>query len=97
MVKEENYYIDGHDLNDVRNSNEILVIESIKRIRGEFHEFDNCTIYLEDVYAASLNKLQPKYRQNVLMIDSSDVLDQDSVDKVARETFERVIKNPRHS
>lgn len=96
MFTVDDYYIDHHGLDEVRNANEILVIDSIKRLRGDFPDFDNCQICIEDVYAASLNQLPPHYKQNTLVIDARETPGKDKIDKVVREAFRKIIKNPRH-
>jgi len=96
MIREEDYYIDDHNLEEVRNSNEILVVKVMRRLRDEFPDFDGCQICIEDVYAASLNQLTPMYKQNTLVLDPGDLLPEDQVEPVVRMAYKRVIENPRH-
>lgn len=97
MFTVDDYYIDNHGLDEVRNANEILVIDAIKRLRSDFPDFDNCHICIEDIYAASLNQLPPQYKQNTLLIDESEVTNKKEIDKAVRKAFKKIIKNPRHA
>ncbi len=90
----------GFPLEDIRNTNEELVITKFNKLLAEFPEFCGCRDCVEDVYALSLNSLPPHYRQPRSMIETDEIGEvkkyEDGVEKKVRESIKKVIKSPHH-
>lgn len=61
-----------------------------------------CQLYVEDIYALSLNKLTPLYDQSTFKdrtfkgYDLTKILDREKVEKAVRKAASKVCKNPYH-
>jgi len=97
MSQLEDYHIAGHSLENVRNINEVQVVNAMKEKREEFPGFCGCPICLEDVYAAALNTLPAKYKQHSYVMNPSDTLPADQIADAVKAAFQRVIEHPRHA
>ena len=63
--KSEGYTIDGTRFNAIRNSNEPLVLDAMRKLLDRYPDFCGCDLCMQDVYAAALNNLPPRYAQEV--------------------------------
>ena len=95
-MKNGNYKIDDYSLENIRNLNEIEVIKAIQKVRNRIPDFCNCSICLEDVYAASLNSLPAKYIQTPSVVFKGKTSPEMIEDAVIA-AIEKVIKNPTHA
>jgi len=96
-LAENVYSIDGHSLTHVKNRNEKEVIETIKKLRIEFPDFCPCSLCLEDVYAAALNKLPPLYTQVSSFVFPLEKTPIEDIESAVYESFKKVTENPNHS
>lgn len=96
MQRDEKYYIGGYSLINMRNRNETRVIEAMKEILPDTHEFCGCEICLEDVYGATLNALEPRYKHHMTIILKDDVVTDEDIVKKVKEFIKKVSGNPNH-
>lgn len=96
MPTVEDYHIEGHSLEEIRNINELQVIAVMKDEIPKTDGFCACEICLEDVYAASLNMLPARYRHHSYVVSNTDLLPRKKVIEVVEDSIKRVIANPRH-
>ncbi|MFC1493364.1 late competence development ComFB family protein [candidate division KSB1 bacterium] len=96
MLKDDKYFIGGYSLVNMRNRNEIRVIEAMREILPETPEFCGCDICLEDVYGATLNSLKPRYKHHMtIVLKDNEVTDENIAEKV-KEIIKKVSGNPNH-
>ena len=94
--KEEKYMLGDISLIDIRNKNETRVISLLPKVLTEFPEFEPDRIDIQDIYALTLNKLQPRYIQRASVILSEPVTDE-IIKEQLRNATERVTINPNHN
>ena len=94
--KEEKYILGNISLIDIRNKNETRVISLLPKVLTEFPEFEPDRIDIQDIYALTLNKLQPRYIQRASVILSEPVTDE-IIKEQLRNATERVRINPNHN
>ncbi len=90
----EKYMVDGVDMSELRNRNEVRVAECMREelatmIDSAFSEKD-----LQDVYAYSLNQLPARYAQRGTIV-LRDPVNKDDVRTVVSEAFEHILRNPK--
>ena len=91
-----------HDLSDIINVNEELVIEFMELILNEDETICRCQLCIEDIYALSLNQLTPMYVQSSFkdrIFSESDLtkkIDKGHVENIVRAAIIKVSKNPYH-
>lgn len=95
-MNEKDYIVDGKSLMDVRNQSELRVITAMNEVFSDYQKFDRCLICYQDVYALSLSKLTPRYVQMGTVVFNEMGEDSDTIEKIVRESFETVIKQPKH-
>ena len=93
MKKEEEVF--GVTLENVRNRNEVKVIQYMKQLIPQFPEFDYCSLCIQDVYALSLNQLSPLYTQAGTIMLKKDLKEEDYKD-VVETAIEKVTKKAKH-
>ncbi len=96
MFRDEKYYIGGYSLINMRNRNEIRVVEAMKEILPDFPEFCGCEICLEDVYGATLNSLKPRYKHHMTIILKDEVVTDEEIDKKVKKFIKKITGNPNH-
>ena len=95
QMREKKYTIGNVNLYDIRNINEIKVVEAMKRIIPEYPQFDNCMLCIQDVYALSMTKVKPRYVQNgTVLLRKRD--DNELIESAVRLAIGLVMKNPNH-
>ena len=98
---EEKFLFD-HDLSDIVNINEELVIDLMEAIFNENQSLCRCSVCVEDIYALALNQLKPLYVQATFKEKaSSDAalmkrIDMAHIETVVRAAVSKVSKNPYH-
>ncbi len=95
-MKKDKYEVNGISLENVRNSYELRIINTINNLLPEYADFDYCPICIQDVYALSLNQLSPKYVQEGTIVLKKEYKDNDFRD-VVEFAIEKVIRHPNHS
>lgn len=95
-MSNEQYTIGRISLMNVRNKNEIKVIDMMKQVLSDYPKFDNCTLCYQDVYALSLNALTPHYIQTGTIMLKREAEDPTVIEQAVRSAFESVIKQPKH-
>ena len=70
-------------------------MENLDDVLREFPDFQPNNIDIQDIYALALNKLPPRYKQEVSIVLREPV-DQDMVQQAIREAVERVRENPNY-
>jgi len=94
--KEEKYMLGNISLIDIRNKNETRVISLLPMVLTEFPEFKPDSIDIQDIYALTLNKLQPRYVQRASVILREPVTDE-IIKEQLRYATERVKISPNHN
>jgi len=98
----EDKFLFDHDLSDIVNLNEALVIELMEIIFNEDRTLCRCSVCIEDIYALALNKLTPLYVQTTFKDRASGNaeltvgVNRAHVEKVVRGAVGKVSKNPYH-
>lgn len=98
---EEKFLFD-HDLSDIVNINEELVIELVEAIFNDDQSLCRCSVCIEDIYALALNQLKPLYVQATFKEKASTDaelmkrIDMEHIEKVVRAAVGKVSKNPYH-
>ena len=94
-MNEKKYMIGKVSLINIRNKNEVKVVETMKRILPDYPKFDNCMLCIQDVYALSLNKIMPKYIQDgTVIFRKAD--DETLIDNAVRSAINMVAEKPNH-
>jgi len=65
---EDKYYVNGINLFNIRNRNELRVIKAMQDLLDEHYEKDPDVIDIQDIYALALNKLPSRYIQQGGMV-----------------------------
>ena len=92
-----------NDLSEINNLHEELVIELMGEIFNKYDTICRCQLCIEDIYALSLNALQPLYVQSTFKertfkdYDLTGILDRKKVRAVIRDAASKVGKKPHHS
>lgn len=94
-MKENDYEVFGVSLENVRNRHERIIIEVMKEMIPQFHDFDYCSICVQDVYALCLNQILPKYVQQGSIILKKEYSNEDYHD-IVEAAIEQVSKNKNH-
>jgi competence protein ComFB len=91
-----------HDLSEIVNVNEELVIELMEIVFDEDQTLCRCPVCIEDIYALALNQLKPLYVQITFKEKASKNteltkrIDMAHVEKIVRAAVGKVSKNPYH-
>ena len=93
--EKSDYLINGHDLSNVINEMEMLVISAMKELLPKNKKFDGCQICLEDIYALSLNRLDARYVQVGTIVLKKETSMEDVLDIVGM-TIAQVVSKPNH-
>lgn len=91
---EEKYHIGGTNFFNIRNRNEVRVLEMMKQVMTEPPIYDPDPTDLQDIYALALNSLPPRYAQQGTIVLREPVKN-DEILSVVREAFAKVIQNPK--
>ncbi|MFQ5651816.1 MAG: late competence development ComFB family protein [bacterium] len=83
-------------LESIKNRNERRVKELIPEVLQEFPGYDPEFLDLQDIYALTLNKLKPRYRQKVSLVLHEPITDEIIVQKI-KQAIRRVKKYPNHN
>lgn len=87
------YIFRGVNLNDIRNRNEMRVLEQLPRTLDEYPDFEPNIIDIQDIYALSLNLLPAFYTQAFSIVLKKPIDDQKVQDAI-RKAIEIVRGNP---
>ena len=92
----------NHELSDITNLNEELVIEYMEAILNANPKVCRCSVCVEDMYALSLNRLKPLYVQSnfrekaIGNPEFEKRIDRAHVEQVVRAAIGKVSKDPYH-
>lgn len=94
-----NYLINGFDLSDITNYNEIMVLEYLRECYENDLSLCNCTMCTEDVYALAMNMLPVRYIQ-ISSIEkykkSADYVDTNRIKAIVHDAIKKIKNNPNH-
>ena len=96
MNKKEKIYAWRYFVNKYQNKNETRVIGLLPKVLTEFPEFEPDIIDIQDIYALTLNKLQPRYVQRASVVLREPVTNE-IIKEQLREAIKRVRKYPNHN
>ena len=92
----------GHDLSEIDNLTEKVVLELIEKILNENDSICRCQLCVEDIFALSLNSMKPLYVQSNIKdhtfagFDLRKVIDRDAVSAAINEAIDKVTHHPHH-
>lgn len=95
MNKNEKLQFGDISLYSIRNNNERRVISFMSEILNEFPKYEPEILDIQDIYALTLNKLQPRYGQKLSLVLREPVKNE-MIKKKLRQAIKRVIKHPNH-
>lgn len=90
----EKYKIFDTSLYFIRNRNETRVINILPKILEEYTSYSPNIIDIQDIYALTLNKLEPRYTQQFSIVFNEPVSDE-HIENAIRESIEKVKSNPK--
>ena len=93
------YLVEGHDLFEIVNFNEPLVLAVMREVYGADPTLCRCLLCVEDVFALALNTLPPRYIQPTSLRAyelSRSFIDEEAVRKKVVEAVEKVKASPKH-
>ena len=96
MATARSYQIDGFSLEQIRNRNELRVVELLRQELPKQDGFCGCRICVEDTYAAALNSLSPQYAQVGSIVLRKNLVEDDVRETVVK-AIERVHLHPKHN
>lgn len=83
----------GFDLSAIRNSNERRVVRLMPEVLALYPEFEPDQLDVEDIYALTLNRLAPRYRQRGTIQISGRLSDDEIADEISA-AVQTVRENP---
>ena len=83
-------------LQNISNKNERRVMELLPAALKEFPKFEPESLDIQDIYALTLNKLKPRYKQKGTVVLREPITDE-LIMKRLKQAIRRVKKNPNHS
>ncbi len=94
-MNEKKYLIGNVNLMNIRNVNEVKVVETMKRLLPDHPKFDSCMLCIQDVYALSLNKIAPKYvQEGTVILRKKD--ERALIEGAVRSAIDMVTEKPNH-
>ena len=93
MELETKYLYEDIPFHQVRNHNELRVIELLPDVLKYYLDYEPDSIGVQDIYALVLNKLQPHYVQ-ASSIDLEDPISDSMIRIAVREAVETVKNRP---
>lgn len=82
-------------LNGLRNRNEKRVMDIMNELLPKHPDFDQCRVCIEDVYALTMNNVQPEYSPEGSIIFRYKV-SKDEIKEQVLQALAKVMKNPNH-
>ena len=89
------YEYGGVDLAEIRNRNEVRVIESMSAILPQINGYAPMDIDIQDIYALAVSSLPPRYQQFGIEVYREPVTD-DMVEEAVLKAIQTVRANPNH-
>jgi len=96
MATTKSYQINDFSLEQIRNRNELRVVEFLRQELPKQEGFCGCRICLEDTYAAAMNSLAPQYAQVGSIILRKNP-QEDEVRNSVIKAIKRVHGHPKHN
>lgn len=94
MSCDERYLVCGVDLSDIRNRNEVRVVEKLRDALVELGNPNLPDKALRDAYALALNHLPARYRQSGTIVLREAIRESHLREAVAK-ALSRVLANPK--
>ena len=95
MSKKDAYIINGVDLSEVRNRNEILVIAAMKEVIEPNSHVDGCSLCIEDLYALILSRIPACYAQKGSVILHPEISKAEILE-IVQNAVTLITQNPKH-
>ena len=92
----KNYAVGEVNLENIRNRNELRIIERMPLILTEYPDYMPESLDIQDIYALALNTLPPRYIQQGSIVLGEPVR-LDMVDDALRDAIETVRARPKYS
>ena len=94
-MSSKKYMIGEVNVENIRNKNELRVIDRIAAILTEYPDYTPESLDIQDIYALALNTLPPRYVQQGSIVLGEPVR-HDMVDDALRDAIETVRARPKH-
>ena len=94
-MKKEDYEVFGISVESIKNKNESRVIQCMRELIPQFPDFDYCSICIQDVYALSLNQINPRYIQAGTIVLKKELSTEDFRD-IVENAIQQVLTNKNH-
>ncbi len=96
MKDEELYFYGKTPLGQIRNRNEMRVVDMLPEVLGKLEGFTADSIDVQDIYALALNNLPSHYVQETAIV-LQEVVDDEVVRLAIVEAVQLVQQNPNHA
>lgn len=93
------YSVEGHDLYEIINYHEPLVLQIMREAYREDPSLCRCALCVEDSFALALNTLPPRYIQVTSLRtyqSSRSFIDEETVRQKVMEALAKVKSSPKH-
>ena len=97
MNTKNKYWINDFSLENVRNRQEVRVVELMRKVLPGRKGFCGCRLCLEDVYAYTLSNLPAHYTQTGSLVVRSAQPPDAEVLELLHQAFDRITETPSHS
>ena len=88
------YIIEGVDVSDIRNRNEVRIIDKMREVIAEMDDFNLSPQGVRDAYALALNLLPARYKQSGTIVLREPVRETHLREAAAR-ALKQVISQPK--
>lgn len=89
------YYIEGTDVSDIRNKNEIRIIAAMQQALKDMGSPNLSPKTLRDAYALSLNLLPARYKQKGTII-LREPIKEDHLQEAVTKALKQVLEHPKN-
>jgi len=94
-MKDEKLSVNGVELSNIRNKNEVRVARILEKLLAEEPDAPADSLDIQDVYALALNLLPSRYRQYGTIVLSEPVKDA-HIESAIRRAIRTVKERPSH-
>ena len=96
MTQDSDYTIRGIPLGNVRNRNEVRVVNALAEMAADKPGFCGCRVCIEDIFALALNQLPPQYVQRGSILLRNKGVSDDKIREAVETAMEQIGRHPNH-
>lgn len=96
MTQDSDYIIRGIPLGNVRNRNEVRVVNALTEMVADKAGFCACRVCTEDVFALALNRLPPHYVQRASILLRNKGVSDREIREAVEAAMEQIGLHPNH-